>query len=203
MLGSVLVLGGTSVVIACVFIAGGAFAERADRSRSFENTYTTVGSHVAEFSYWFCRHVRRSVIGQEQRGSHAVRALGALTAVTATLVLPGLALVSSGSPSLEKQGLAFGIGGLLWGIVLEAAPLRERTYRLVNVYLIRIETWLCALLLCTGDVIVLGVSTFSDLGEPTFDAALAGAAFVAGADLVSTYIGFILCPWTVYPLADP
>jgi hypothetical protein len=39
--------------------------------------------------------------------------------------------------------------------------------------------------------------------SPALDAALAGAWFVALADLVSVWVGFLLCPWEPYPLNDP
>ena len=60
-----------------------------------------------------------------------------------------------------------------------------------------------ALLLCIADVAALATTVLLNVTQPDLRAAMIGVSFVAGADLVSTYIGFMLCPWTQYPLADP
>jgi ABC-type dipeptide/oligopeptide/nickel transport system permease component len=119
------------------------------------------------------------------------------------LLLPAAAIAAQNTPRISSHGLAVGVGALVWGLVLETATLRDRTARLSGAFLLSTPNWIWALLLCAVDVLALGLAARFDFGSADLDVAMTGVAYVAAADLVSTYIGFMLGSPYSYPLSDP
>lgn len=203
MFGGLLALGGLALVIVGAFLAGAAFTDCSAKAAAFERTYATVPGHAVEFLYWSSRHLRQASTVSTARRARLFRAFLALFAAIVTLLLPVVAVAASGAPDLSAHGVAAGTGALVWGLLLETVTLRQRTHDLGGAILLRIELWLFAILLCVADVAALVTVAWVHVEQADLRAATFGIAFVAAADLVSTYLGFILCPWARYPLADP
>lgn len=195
-------LGGLLTVIAGLWMAASRLNRRSQPAVAFERTYATVSAHVVEFLYWTAREVGGVFAPRSTRSSHAVRAAFAIALVAMTILFPVAAIAASDEPELRDHGVALGVGGLLWALVLETSSLPSRTRGLMGTQVLSLPVWQWALLLIASDVALLvGTALYPGLSD-TVHVALVGASYVALADIVSAYIGFMLSPFSRYPLSE-
>jgi hypothetical protein len=172
-------------------------------AQAFERTYTTVGAHVAEFCFFAAHGAWRAASSETARRPHLARALYSCALAALTLLVPLAALDAAGAPSLAEHGIALGLGALAWSYFLESASLPERTQRLCRRVVLRLPLWMWAILLGLSDVTVLLLTAYLPNPGDSTRAGLVGASYVALADLVSMYLGFLLAPRRPYPLSEP
>jgi hypothetical protein len=117
---------------------------------------------------------------------HDSLAVGALVIVVTTSGVPVVALIEADKPQLAEHGVALGIGGLLWGCLIEVTGIAERTARMSGkpVFSGSPADCLWGVTAFNLGMVLLAAQPFF-LGDANVKAALLGAGFVALADLVS------------------
>jgi hypothetical protein len=198
---AVIIVGAVLIVVT---VAGAflGFSESQDKRNRFERCYATVDARLTEGVWWLARHAWRAARDSE-RGERVLPAIFAATTVVTTALLPAAALKASQAGLLSRQGIAAGVGALVWGCILEGTSLPERIAALVRRPVWSVELWKIAVILGMADVALVTVGLAHNFASEVFGAAISGAAFVAGADIVSLLVGFVLCPWEPYPLVGP
>jgi hypothetical protein len=197
-------VGGLCVIGATLCRTASVLYGRKDAVSTLEHTYATVPAHLAEFSFWAITHTRAAVTrsahragvtprAASRRRTRALYALLACLLLVVTGLLPAAAIAATKAGSLASHTVVVGIGGLIWTCVLETATLRERITRLAGREILRTPLWMWVLLLVVLDVLLM-IACFvvPHLNRGHLLVGLFGAAYVAMADLVSCYIGFLL-----------
>jgi hypothetical protein len=179
-----------------------AFADSTDKAGRYERCYATVNARITEGVWWLCRHVWMAIKGSD-RTERALPALFAAVTVVVTTLIPAAALTAAQGDVVQRHALPAGAGALAWGCLLEGATLQARIRELARVEVWPLRLWKAAVVLAILDVGLILVVVAHVIAVAGVEAFLSGAAFVAAADLVSLLVGFVLCPWTPYPLLDP
>jgi hypothetical protein len=198
--GDYLFFGGFLAAVAGFWMSGLALAGTPQPAKAFERTYANVPARVVECAFWVGRHVLGLITASENGWMNVRRALLAGLFGGVTLLIPLAAIAAAETPSLADHGIALGVGGLVWTSFLETASLPHRLPNLADPSPVQTPLWMWAVLLIASDGLLL-IASFAHpgLGESA-RVGLVGAAYVAFADLVSVYIGFVLSPHTPYPL---
>lgn len=190
------------LIIGAVLAALRLFAESDDKAGRFERCYATVSARITEGLFWLIRHLWESA----RRSSASERALPAAFAglvVVTTALIPAAAIKFAQQGELQRHGVAAAVGALIWGCLLEGATLQARTKELARREVWPVRLWQAGVALAAIDLALVLVGLLHHFAFESLGAGLSGAAFVAGADLVSFLLGFVLCPWEPYPLLDP
>src|SRR5262249_40024412 len=145
--GDLFFIGGTLCVLGALWRAVLALMRRPDPVTAYEQTYATVGAHVAEFFFWVVWGLVHALTRHERRGDHARRAALSLVLLLVMLLVPLAALAAAGTSTLSSHGWALGIGALTWSYVLEFASVPERASRLADVKLLKARLWIWSVLL--------------------------------------------------------
>jgi hypothetical protein len=190
-----------------LFVVGGLyivtrFNSLPNKRDAFEHHYATVGARIAESAYWTVRHICLALAG-DQPGRRAKSAVYAGLVLLTTLAAPLGAVGAGAAPGFDKHGIAAAVGALLWGCLLESATLPDRTQELTGRRLPAIDLYLFIIGLVVLDVLLMVVALTNDFSDARLDVGIRFASLVAMADVISVLWGFVLSPWSRYPLGEP
>ena len=169
----------------------------------FERSYANANQRILDCLFWALRHAWKAFAdgGVLERLARAAVAMGIGAAMVA---LSTYVVVQADAPPLDDQGIAVGIGALLWSCVLEGAALPERAGRVANKIIWDRPLWALALLLLIFDLLLLLVAAVGWFGTGSTGAGAVGASFVALADVTSFAFGLALAAQAEEsPLGDP
>lgn len=191
------------VTVATLLGAFFAFANSTDKVGRFERCYATVNPRITEGLFWFSRHLWKASVRRSAPSERVLPAFFAGTVVVVTSLIPIAAMLAAQRGELHNDGVAAAIGALAWSCIVEGTTLPARTKALARRDVWPIRLWMAGVTLAVLDVAVVLVGLFHSSALGSVGAGVTGAAFVAGADIISLLVGFVLCPWEPYPLLDP
>jgi hypothetical protein len=180
-----------------------AFASSTDKVGRFERCYATVNARITEGLFWFLLHLWKASVRRSAPFERILPAFFAGTVVVVTSLIPVAAMLAAQRGELHNHGVAAAIGALAWSCILEGTTLPARTKALARREVWPVRLWMAGVALAVLDVAVVLVGLLHSSALGSVGAGLTGAAFVAGADIISLLVGFVLCPWEPYPLLDP
>lgn len=166
-----------------------------------QETHATLYSRLAEYGFWFLRHI---VIGFKQRQGRGARFRRALLSLGAFCLLFAPVLVAAQMANLSAVAhhtVAFAIGTAVWSFIVESPSLPYRikvhTPTTTLVHPVAVASIIAALDLTIGAFAIAGA-----VGGAS-EAFAIGAAFVAVGDLISALIGLTVAAASTYPFKDP
>ena len=193
---------GLALLVGSFLRAAYKLQRRVNPGRHLARAYASPYGRIVDGFYWTARHLRQAT-RTPNRAASLQAAWGSFWIGALTAAVPIAAVVAAETPSLDKHGLALGVGAVVWSCVVEVAGMSERIERLARATVISVPVAFSISAVAVLNVIVVIIAAVPLVSGEAGKTAAIGAAFIAMADLMSALWGLILAGQHDHPLMDP